>query len=97
MPVFLIFSANKIESISTGGEFSNVEFNETTQYKEKHLRENEGTMNLEHAKSWFPTFGYNLQAAHNLSHRMVTNDSNELKLESNIMDTKPSPAKNRLI
>ena len=69
MPVFLIFSANKIESISTGGEFSNVEFNETTQYKEKHLRENEGTMNLEHAKSWFPTFGYNLQAVHNLSHR----------------------------
>ena len=67
MPVFLIFSANKIESISNTGEFSNVIFHETTQYKENHLRENEGTMNLEDSKNWFPTFGYNLQAAHKLS------------------------------
>ena len=68
MPVFLIFSANKIDSISNTGEFSNdVTFSRTTQYKENHLRENEGTMNLEHSKNWFPTFGYNLQAAHKLS------------------------------
>ena len=65
--VFLIFSANKIESISTGGAFSNVKFHRTTQYKEKYLRENEGTMNLEHSKNWFPTFGYNLQIAQTLS------------------------------
>ena len=61
-PVFLIFSANKIKSISTEGKFSNVNFSRTTQYKEEYLRKNEGTMNLEHSKSWFPTFGYNMQA-----------------------------------
>ena len=66
-PVFLIFSADKIESISTEGKFSNVNFSRTTQYKEEYLRENEGTMNLEHSKSWFPTFGYNMQAAHDCS------------------------------
>ena len=63
MPVFLLFSANKIESISTGGKFSNVRFHRTTQNKKKYLRENEGTLNLEHSKNWFPTFGYNMQAA----------------------------------
>ena len=65
-PVFLIFRADKIESISKEGKFSNVNFSRTTQHKE-YLRKNEGTMNLEHAKSWFPTFGNNMQVAHKLS------------------------------
>ena len=69
-PVFLIFSANKIKSISTEGKFSNVTFGDTTQYTEEYLRKNEGTMNLEHSKSWFPTFGFNMQAAHNLAQTM---------------------------
>ena len=32
----------------------------------EHLRENEGLVNLEDMKTWFPTMGWNLQAAHKL-------------------------------
>lgn len=64
-PVFIIFSPNKIDAISS--KFLDDVQIHTTQYEAKQLRTNEATMDLEHAKTWFPTFGYNMQAAHNLS------------------------------
>ena len=66
-PVFLIFSSNKIESITREGKFKKVGFLSTTQNQEETLSENEGIMDLEHCKTWFPTLGYNMQAAHKLS------------------------------
>ena len=61
--VFIIFSANKIKSISKTGAFSDVQFTQTTQSTNPQLERNEATMDLDHSKTWFPTFGYNLQAA----------------------------------
>ena len=59
-PVFLIFSPNKIESITKEGNILNIN------HEDKFLEENEGTMDLEHSKTWFPTFAYNMEAAHKL-------------------------------
>jgi len=61
--VFILFSANPI----TSTEFGEVKHYETCPDRiNKTLCDNEATTDLDHAKLWFPTFGYNLLAGHKM-------------------------------
>ena len=51
-PVFIIFSPNKIDAISSKF-LDDVQIHKPTQYEAKQLRTNEATMDLEHAKLGF--------------------------------------------
>jgi len=70
-PVFMLFSANRIDCVQPDGNFSDVDkitFHPSTpaDFCDPRLMPNEATLDLDHAKEWFPTFGYNLLAGHKL-------------------------------
>jgi len=69
-PVFMLFSANQIDCVNPDGSFNddNFQFHTSTPdyFRVRQLMQNEATLDLDHAKEWFPTFGYNLLAGHKL-------------------------------
>jgi len=59
-PVFLLFSAN---SFDWPKKPLNYFATTPDEFKTSYLRNDEGLMNLHHMKCWFPTVGYNVEAA----------------------------------